>query len=113
METGLHDELSVEAYAVIDGVDGRAHHIRFKDIDAFDHAPLYGGGVELRRFSDCGDQNSTLVMVGRCDLDLAHQITAPGATWLDHRPVERTPTRLAHSGHGLEVRQAMRSPPSI
>ena len=30
VETGLHDELSGEAYAVIDGVDGRAHHILFR-----------------------------------------------------------------------------------
>jgi type IV secretory pathway VirD2 relaxase len=26
--TGLHDELTGEAYAVIDGTDGRAHHVR-------------------------------------------------------------------------------------
>jgi hypothetical protein len=25
--TGLHDELTGEAYAVIDGTDGRAHHV--------------------------------------------------------------------------------------
>lgn len=107
--TGLHDELSGEAYAVVDGVDGRAHHIRFKDIDAFDHAPPYGGVVELRRFGDDGEQNPTLVLASRSDLDLARQVTAPGATWLDHRLVERAPMSLAHSGYGLEVRQAMRS----
>jgi type IV secretory pathway VirD2 relaxase len=28
--TGLHDELTGEAYAVIDGTDGRAHHVRFQ-----------------------------------------------------------------------------------
>ena len=52
VETGLHDELSGEAYAVIDGVDGRAHHIRFKDLDAFAHAPPYGGIVEHSRFGE-------------------------------------------------------------
>ena len=48
--TGLHDELSGEAYAIVDGVDGRAGHIRFNDIEAFEHAPPPGGIVELRRF---------------------------------------------------------------
>jgi Protein of unknown function (DUF3363) len=28
--TGLHDELTGEAFAVIDGIDGRAHHVRFR-----------------------------------------------------------------------------------
>jgi type IV secretory pathway VirD2 relaxase len=65
VETGLHDVLSGEAYAVIDGVDGRAHHIRFKDVDAFDHAPPYGGIVELRRFGEGGDPNPTLVRTSR------------------------------------------------
>jgi hypothetical protein len=37
--TGLYDELTAEAYAVIDGVDGRAHHVRFRGIEAFAHAP--------------------------------------------------------------------------
>jgi type IV secretory pathway VirD2 relaxase len=36
--TGLHDELTGEAYAVIDGTDGRAHHVRFRGIEAFAQA---------------------------------------------------------------------------
>jgi type IV secretory pathway VirD2 relaxase len=31
--TGLHDELTGQAYAVIDGVDGRAHHVRLRGIE--------------------------------------------------------------------------------
>ena len=31
---GLDDELNATAYAVIDGVDGRTHHIRLPDLDA-------------------------------------------------------------------------------
>src|SRR5262249_38386812 len=31
---GLDDELKGTAYAVIDGVDGRAHHVRLADLDA-------------------------------------------------------------------------------
>ena len=105
--TGLHDELSGEAYAIVDGVDGRAHHLRFRDIDSFDHAPPPGGIVELRRFGDARDQAPTLVLANRSDLDIARQVTAPGATWLDHRLVERSPLPLSESGFGLEVRRAL------
>jgi type IV secretory pathway VirD2 relaxase len=38
IDKGLHDELTGEAYAVIDGTDGRAHHVRFRGIEAFEHA---------------------------------------------------------------------------
>ena len=31
---GLDDELKGTAYAVIDGADGRAHHVRLADLDA-------------------------------------------------------------------------------
>lgn len=107
--TGLHDELSGEAFAVIDSVDGRAHHIRFAAVDAFDHAPPFGGIVELRRFGGPDDQNPTLVLANRSDLDITRQVTAPGATWLDHRLVERTPMSLARSGFGEEVHRAMQA----
>jgi hypothetical protein len=33
--TRLHDELTGEAYAVIDGTDGRAQHVRFRGTEAF------------------------------------------------------------------------------
>src|SRR3546814_17224408 len=33
VERGLHDELAGTAYAVVTGVDGRTHHLRFRDID--------------------------------------------------------------------------------
>ncbi len=106
--TGLHDELSGEAYAIIDGVDGRAHHIRFKEVEAFEHAPNFGGVVELRRFGAPDDPHPTLVLANHSDLALAAQVNAPGATWLDHRLVERAPMTLAHNGFGEEVRRALR-----
>ncbi len=104
---GLHDELNGEAYAVIDGTDGRAHHVRFRDVRAFEHAPPIGGIVEVRRFGGAGDQRPTLVLANRSDFDLARQVTAPGATWLDHRLVEREPMPLSMGGFGAEVRAAM------
>ncbi|MFD1797996.1 relaxase/mobilization nuclease domain-containing protein [Paracoccus aurantiacus] len=107
VEKGLHNELTGEAYAVIDGTDGRAHHVRFRGIEAFDHAPPEGGIVELRRFGGPDDPRPTLVLANRSDLDLQAQITAPGATWLDHRLVERDRMPLAMGGFGQEVREAM------
>jgi type IV secretory pathway VirD2 relaxase len=105
--TGLHDELTAEAYAVIDGVDGRAHHVRFRGIEAFAHAPPAGGIVEVRRFGSPGDPRPTLVLASRSDIDLDRQVTAPGATWLDYRLVERERMPLAMGGFGQEVRNAM------
>lgn len=105
--TGLHDELSGEAYAIIDGVDGKAHHIRFKGVEAFDHAPVYGGIVEVRRFGGPEDERPTLVLANRSDLDITRQVTAPGATWLDHRLVERSATDISQRGFGEAVHRAL------
>jgi type IV secretory pathway VirD2 relaxase len=107
VDKGLHDEMTGEAYAVIDGTDGRAHHVRFRGIDAFAHAPPNGGIVEVRRFGGPDDPRSTLVLANRSDIDLDQQVTAPGATWLDHRLVEREPMPLAMGGFGQEARDAM------
>ncbi|MFC3677104.1 relaxase/mobilization nuclease domain-containing protein [Ferrovibrio xuzhouensis] len=107
VDKGLHDELTGEAYAVIDGTDGRAHHVRFRGIEAFEHAPPLGGIVEVRRFGGPEDQRPTLVLATRSDLDLRAQVTAPGATWLDHRLVEREQMPLSFAGFGREARDAM------
>ena len=107
MDKGLHDELTGEAYAVIDGTDGRAHHVRFQGVEAFEHAPPPGGSVEVRRFGGDNDPRPTLALASRSDIDLARQVTAPGATWLDHRLVEREPMPLSMGGFGREVREAM------
>lgn len=109
VDRGLHDELSGEAYAVIDGVDGHAHHVRFRGVEAFEHAPPIGGIVEVRRFGDRDDSRPTLVLATRSDFDLDRQAHAPGATWLDHRLVERHPMPLAMGGFGGEVRQALKA----
>lgn len=109
VDKGLHDELTGEAYAVIDGTDGRAHHVRFRGIEAFAHAPPVGGVVEVRRFGGPEDRRPTLVLANRSDLDLRSQITAPGATWLDYRLLEREPMPLAMGGFGGEAREAMQA----
>jgi type IV secretory pathway VirD2 relaxase len=102
---GLADELSERAFAIIDGVDGRAHHLRFPNIEATsDAAP--GAIVELRRFEDAIGAERVALAV-RSDLPLDDQVKADGATWLDRRLVERTETPLAHAGFGQEVREAL------
>jgi len=107
VDKGLHNELTGEAYVVIDGIDGRAHHVRLRGIEAFDRAPPIGGIVEVRRFGGPEDARPTLVLANRSDLGLEAQVTAPGATWLDHRLVDREPMPLAMGGFGREVRAAM------
>ncbi|MEW6633120.1 MAG: DUF3363 domain-containing protein [Pseudomonadota bacterium] len=104
VERGLDDELTGTAYAVIDGVDGRTHHIKLSDLDAAgDSAP--GSIVELRRFDDARGQRRVALAV-RSDIGLDAQVAAPGATWLDRQNIAREPTALAEGGFGAEVREA-------
>ncbi|QJU57134.1 DUF3363 domain-containing protein [Sphingomonas sp. AP4-R1] len=102
---GLDDELKGTAYAVVDGVDGRTHHIKLPDFDAAgDSAP--GSIVELRRFHDARGAQRTALAV-RSDLDVSGQIAADGATWLDRQAISRNPPALASAGFGAEVRDAL------
>jgi hypothetical protein len=102
---GLDDELKGTAYAVVDGVDGRTHHIKLADLDAAgDSAP--GSIVELRKFDDARGQRRVALAV-RSDLDLGAQVTASGATWLDRQAIAREPAAMSEGGFGAEVRQAM------
>ena len=105
VDRGLDDELKGTAYAVVDGVDGRTHHIKLPDLDAAgDSAP--GSIVELRRFDDAQGLRRVAIAV-RSDLDIDRQVTASGATWLDRQNIAREPVALSEGGFGAEVRQAM------
>ena len=105
VERGLDDELKGTAYAVVDGVDGRTHHIKLPDLDAAgDSAP--GSIVELRSFDDARGQRRVAIAV-RSDLDLQGQIAATGATWLDRQAVARERVDFSSGGFGAEVRSAM------
>jgi len=102
---GLDDELKGTTYAVVDGVDGRAHHIRLADLDAAgDSEP--GSIVELRRYEDTKGRQRLAVAV-RSDLGIEAQVKADGATWLDRQLLAREPTSLSEGGFGREVRDAM------
>lgn len=101
---GLDDELRATAYAVVDGVDGRTHHIKLADLDAAgDSAP--GSIVELRSFEDAKGERRVALAV-RADLPIEGQVTASGATWLDRQLIARDPVDLG-GGFGLEVKQAL------
>ncbi|BDG74409.1 relaxase/mobilization nuclease domain-containing protein [Roseomonas fluvialis] len=102
---GLDDELAGSAFAIVDGIDGRAHHLRFRDLEATsDAAP--GAIVELRYYTDAkGRERSALAV--RSDLPIEAQVTADGATWLDRRLVDRAPSTLGGDGFGGEARTAM------
>ena len=103
IERGLHDELTGEAYAVVDGVDGRVHHLKFSDLEVTGDAEP-GAIVELRSWEDNrGRRQQSLAL--RSDLALAEQITANGATWLDRQLVAAEP-QITGSGFGIEVEQA-------
>lgn len=87
VDRGLDDELKGTAYAVVDGVDGRTHHIKLPDLDASgDSAP--GSIVELRKFDDTQGRRRVALEV-RSNLAIEDQVTASGATWLDRQAVAR------------------------
>ncbi|TGQ89040.1 DUF3363 domain-containing protein [Mesorhizobium sp. M8A.F.Ca.ET.208.01.1.1] len=105
IERGLDDELKGTAYAVIDGIDGRCHHVRLADLEAAgDGAP--GSIVELRKFDDAQGRRR-LALAVRSDLDIERQVVAEGATWLDRQALVRPAVALSDGGFGAEVRQAL------
>jgi type IV secretory pathway VirD2 relaxase len=105
IERGLDDELKGTAYAVVDGIDGRCHHVRLADLEAAgDGAP--GSIVELRKFEDAQGRRR-LALAVRSDFDIDRQVVAEGATWLDRQALARPAAALSDGGFGAEVRQAL------
>jgi hypothetical protein len=101
---GLQDEMNGTAYAVIEGIDGRTHHLRFTDLDMTGDATL-GGVVEARAYDD-DKGGKRLALAIRSDLTIEAQTTTPGATWLDRQLLARDPP-IANAGFGADVRTAM------
>ncbi|MGX5829305.1 relaxase/mobilization nuclease domain-containing protein [Mesorhizobium sp. 43Arga] len=105
MERGLHDELRASAYAIVDGIDGRTHYVRFQNLEAAgDSAP--GSIVELRRYEDEKGRNRVALAV-RSDLPIEDQVHADGATWLDRQLVAHGPNNLGEGGFAQQVKQAL------
>lgn len=104
IERGLHDELIGKAYAIVDGIDGHIHHVRFPSIERTgDAAP--GAIVETSSWTDRNGRQQTSLLV-RSDFALANQIDAGGATWLDRQLVSPRAEALT-GGFGAEVREAL------
>jgi type IV secretory pathway VirD2 relaxase len=103
-ERGLHDELKGSAYAVVEGIDGRTHHLQFADLELTGDA-VPGAIVEARAYEDAQGRKRLSLAI-RSDLNLQQQITAPGATWLDRQLLAREPN-VTGGGFGAEVRDAM------
>jgi type IV secretory pathway VirD2 relaxase len=101
---GLHDELKGSAYAVIEGVDGRTHHLQFPDLEMTGDARP-GAIVEARAYEDVNGRKR-LSLATRSDFAIEAQITSSGATWIDRQLFARTPTNCG-GGFGAELREAM------
>ena len=65
-QRGLHDELKGSAYAIVEGVDGRTHHLQFSDLEMTGDA-LPGAIVEARSYEDAGGRRR-LSLATRSDL---------------------------------------------
>ena len=101
---GLHDELRGSAYAIVEGVDGRTHHLRFSDLEVTgDAAP--GAIVEVRAYEDANGRKR-LSLATRSDFDLDAQVAARGATWIDRQLLAREPA-VSGGAFGADVRDAM------
>lgn len=103
VERGLHDELTGTGYAIVDGADGRVHHLRFADLDQTGDAAS-GAIVELRTWTDRRGRHGQSLWV-QSDLSLAKQVTAHGCTWLD-RQLLASESVQSGGGFGNEIEQA-------
>jgi type IV secretory pathway VirD2 relaxase len=103
VERGLHDELRGSAYAIVDGIDGRTHHLQFSTLEMTGDAKV-GAIVEARAYQDDKGYDRLSLAV-RSDLTLQEQVVARGATWLDRQLLSRD--IATESGFGAEVRDAM------
>jgi type IV secretory pathway VirD2 relaxase len=104
VDRGLHDELKGSAYAIVEGVDGRTHHLVFADLEMTGDAKA-GALVEARSYDDTQGRKRLSLAV-RSDFALEEQVTASGATWIDRQLLE-SDSPVASRGFGIEVRSAM------
>ncbi len=104
VERGLHDELTGEAYAIIDGTDGRTHHLRFPDIEQTSDAAS-GAIIETSSWTGRKGRQQVSLLV-RSDLSVEAQIHARGATWLDRQLMSPRPEALS-GRFGAEVSDAL------
>jgi type IV secretory pathway VirD2 relaxase len=104
VDRGLHDEMKGTAYVIVEGVDGRTHHLRFSDLDMTGDAKP-GAIVEARSYEDAKGRKR-LSLATRSDLSIEAQVTASGATWIDRQLLARE-AATSGGGFGAELRNAM------
>jgi type IV secretory pathway VirD2 relaxase len=104
LERGLHDELKGSAYAIVEGIDGRTHHLCFSDLELTGDAKT-GAIVEARAYDDAKGRKR-LSLAARSDLTIQEQVRAPGSTWIDRQLLAREPS-IAGGSFGAELRDAM------
>ena len=101
---GLDDELKGSAYLVVDGIDGRTHHIALPSLEQSGDCPP---GAIVTVTTDMKDDRLRTFVRIESDLDLQTQISAGGATWLDRHLVKADRPYVANTGFGQEVQDAL------
>jgi hypothetical protein len=101
VKRGLDDELKGSAYAIVAGVDGCTHYLRFNDIESTGDAPA-GAIVEARVYDDANGRRR-LSLATCSDLSIEAQVNASGAAWLDRQLLAKDPP-LSGGGFGAKVR---------
>ncbi len=98
---GLDDELTGSAFVVIDGVDGRTHHVALADLDAASNAPV--GGIVEARWTQPKHGSSRLVVSVRSDFDLQRQTSASGAKVMPSLPEAQRQAAQAKGGERYDA----------
>ena len=105
VDRGLYDELKGSAYAIVEGIDGRTHHIKFIDIEMTGDATP-AAIVEARTYEDAQGRKH-LMLATRSDFSIEAQVTAQGATWID-RLLIAGESEISSAGFGIAARDAMK-----
>jgi type IV secretory pathway VirD2 relaxase len=101
---GLDDELKGTAYLIVDGTDGRTHHVSVPSLEQSGDCPL---GAIVTVSTELRDNARRTFVRIESDLDLRAQVSANGATWLDRQLVKAERPPLAATGFGAEVQNAL------
>jgi type IV secretory pathway VirD2 relaxase len=99
---GLSDELTGRQYLVIDGTDGRVHHVNLGPASESAHLPQ-GSIVRV----GIGGRKRSVQVALLSPVQLERLADHDGATWLDRELVSDHPEPLRDGGFGRDVRQAI------
>lgn len=103
---GLTDEINDRHYVVVDGIDGKVHYADVGHVPP-EFVPERGMivTVENRQRGD-GEQARNRIRI-LSYLNLEKLFEAEGATWLDKELMSPRPERIAETGFGATVRDAL------